>query len=433
MQNQNEWKFVNIFNHYFCFCKGDKCLNKKARQKCKFYFFVNVININKNLYFKTDFIFVDFIFSELSSDDVYPVFREMERQKYPVHYITEKKEIYKEYSYKNKNQLTIILIKKENYYNSGDFLEKYLSLLLKIKAVISGKCTNLHSIANLFYNIEYITYIAVGHGVCYFKDYLFEEYRLYGRKKNDKILIPPSEKFINIAKKYGWNDEDIIKINLPRWDKYRIDKKKISFVKDKNINGNSIFIMFTWRDVYKNAKISSFYINNIANLLKNKLLNSELKKKKINLYFTLHRYIFDKYKEKYKIILKKNEFIKYINQNEISKFLGRSDLIVSDFSSIIFDFMYRRKPFILYIPDAYDTMIKHIYSKDYYNIIDSFKNGTFKFENIYFEIDDTVNKIIYYINNNFNLEPKMVKFYNSFSLKEENSIKEFINYLKNLK
>ena len=74
----------------------------------------------------------------------------MEKKKYPVHYLTEKIEIYNEYSYKEKNKLTIILLKKEKYYHSGDFLEKYLSLFLKLKVVLSGKYTNLHSISFLF-------------------------------------------------------------------------------------------------------------------------------------------------------------------------------------------------------------------------------------------------------------------------------------------
>lgn len=191
--------------------------------------------------------------------------------------------------------------------------------------------------------------------------------------------------------------------------------------------------MFTWRDIYKNKKISSYYINNIAKLLENKSLNEELKNKKLNLYFTLHRYIYDKYKEKYKAISKNNKFIEYINQNEISNYLAKSQLIISDFSSIIFDFIYRRKPFILYIPDAYDPKIKDIYTNDYYYIIESFKKGTFNFENIYLEFNETIKKIIYYINNDFNLEPKLVQFYNSFNLKIENSIIKFINYLKNLK
>ena len=107
-------------------------------------------------------------------------------------------------------------------------------------------------------------------------------------------------------------------------------------------------------------------------------------------------------------------------------------MIVSDFSSIIFDLIFRRKPFIIFIPDANDPQIKDIYTKDYYELIESMKNGTIEFMNKYFNINETINKIIYYINNDFNLEPKMLKFYDSFQLRKGNYINKFINYLNNL-
>ena len=62
-------------------------------------------------------------------------------------------------------------------------------------------------------------------------------------------------------------------------------------------------------------------------------------------------------------------------------------------------------------------------------MINSFKNGTIKFENIYLNINEAINKIIYYINNDFQIEPKLVKFYDSFGLKKGNNINKFINYL----
>ena len=48
---------------------------------------------------------------------------------------------------------------------NGEFLEKYLKIFLKLKATISG--ANIFSIDNLFYNIDYITYICLGHGITY--------------------------------------------------------------------------------------------------------------------------------------------------------------------------------------------------------------------------------------------------------------------------
>ena len=429
----NIWIFENIYNNYFCFCIGKDCFNKIS-QKCKFDLYQYVIDNNRNLYKKTDFLFVDFIFNGLSSDDVYPIFKEMERQKLPVYYVTEKLNIYNRYCKEINKCNTIILVDKYLYINYGDFVEKYLSIILRLKSVISGKYINKHYISFLFYDIDYITYIAVGHGLCYFKDYLYGDYRLYGRKRNDKILIPNSDKIIYIAKKYGWEDKDIIKIDLPRWDYYINNNTLISSLNNKDaIKNNSIFIMFTWRDMKKNKKISSYYINNIKELLNHIILNNKIKEKKIIIYFSFHRYIIDNYFNIFRSFFNKHKQINYIEQIQISECLSKTSLVVTDFSSIIFDLMVRKKPFILYIPDSDDPQLKDIYTLDYYNLILSFKNQSMTFENLFFNINDTINKIIYYININFNLESKLLNFYKSFNLKNGNNIIKFIDYLKNLK
>jgi hypothetical protein len=222
--NENTWNYGNIYDCYFCFCKGFNCLKIKISQKCKYYFNLNIINNNRNVYNKTDYLFVDFIFSELSSDDAFPIFKEMFNQNLPVHYMTESIDIFNEFG-ANKNKCgSIIYVNKNNYTINGDFIEKYLTLFLKLKEVISGGGINFNYINNLFYNIEYISLISITHGVCFFKYFLYEDYNCYGLKRIDKLLIPPSKKIISMAKKYGWKDENLIKLNLPKWDKYTILK-----------------------------------------------------------------------------------------------------------------------------------------------------------------------------------------------------------------
>ena len=294
---EDEWFFKNIFNHYFCYCKGLNCLISEISQNCKYYFYLNIIDKNRNIYKKTDYLFIDYIFKDQSSDDTYPVFQIMEKRRFPVHYITEKKDIYNKYCFKNNECQTIIPMDKESYNLYGDFLEKYLLLMLKLKAVISCKLKAVNFISNLFYTLEYITYISIGHGICYFKEYLYSENRLYGKKMNNKILIPPSNKIIYIAKKYGWEDENIIKCNLPRWDKYNDFKEKMS--------NDSIFIMFTWRSIRKNKKISPYYLQNIISLLTNYKLIKILRTKNITLYFSFHRFFIYRYIKSSKAILKK--------------------------------------------------------------------------------------------------------------------------------
>ena len=130
--------------------------------------------------------------------------------------------------------------------------------------------------------------------------------------------------------------------------------------------------------------------------------------------------------------IKINKNVKFINQNRIIECLINSDLLITDFSSVIFDFIIRKKPYILFIPDSEDIDLQKIYSKSYYNIINYLKNYSI-FKNRFFKIKDAIDKIIYYINNNFELDIEMRKFYNYINLiSGNNNIIKFINYLNNL-
>lgn len=221
------WNVKNLYNHYFCFCLGRYCSEKEIEQNETYNFYLNVIDNNKDIYNKTDYLLADFIFVDKSFDDTYPIFQEMEKRNLPVHYVTEGKSIYNKYCYQNEKCLKIIPFSLKSYIRFGDFLENYLTLLLTLKAVISSKENANSKYSELFYNLDYITYIAIGHGVCYFKDWLYHENRIYGINKNDKILIPATDKIIKIAKKFGWKDENIIKLYLPRWDKYNYNEKDL--------------------------------------------------------------------------------------------------------------------------------------------------------------------------------------------------------------
>jgi hypothetical protein len=138
----------------------------------------------------------------------------------------------------------------KNIIINGDFLEKFLDLILKLKVAVSGS-EFISIIYNdyIFCNIEYITSINVGHGVKYFKSFLYERYSNY--KKYNKLLLSPSKKIISVALKYGWKEENIIKMCLPKWDKYDKSNKKLY---SKKYTKKSIFIFFTKRN-FKNKKI----------------------------------------------------------------------------------------------------------------------------------------------------------------------------------
>lgn len=417
---ENIWYYNNIYNNYFCFFKSSKIsyfLYKTLNQKCKYYLYLNIIDINRNIYNKTDYLFADFSSPETAPGESFLIFNEMNKQNLKVHYMTKREDIYKNFSNYNLTSKNNIIF--DSQYINGNFLEKYLEIILKLKSTISG--AKIFSINNLFYNIEYITYICLGHGISYLKDFLYNDY--YSSKVYNKILIPDSNILISNAKKYGWLDNNIIKIGLPRWD-FLYSKRKINSSKNK-----SIFMMFTWRDLKTDnnqSHISQLYFKNIIELINNYALNIILKDNKITLYFCLHHM-----QEKYKPFFNINKNINYIDQNQIIECLINSDLIITDFSSVIFDFIFRKKPYIIFIPDSEDLDLQNIYSKSYYDKINYLKNGSF-FENRFIKVKIAVDKIIYYINNNFELDLKMENFYNYINLKGENNINNFIQYLKSL-
>ena len=418
---ENIWEFKNFYNNYFCICKGPLCFYYNISKICKYKFYLNIIDKNKDLYNKTDFLLADFFYARTSSDDAYPIFEEMIRLNISAHYMDEKISLYNKFCKGEKYCLKIIPVINGNIFIDDKFLEKYLEIILRLKAVIAGG--EFYSFNNIFKAIDYITYINLGHGVKFFKNFLYKKYSSH--KKYNKLLLPPSNKIISLAKKYGWDDKNIIKNCLPKWDKYDNYREKISNYSNFK-NEKSIFVMFTWRVMKKKKKISPYYLKNIINLINNNELIKSLIKNNITLYFTLHHRLVS-YKKEIKI----NKLIKYIEQNDISNCLRKTNLLISDFSSIIFEMIYQRKPYIIFIPDSEDKNIKNIYNEGYYDIINGLKNGSIDFQNKYFKLDEVINKTLSYIKNGFLIDLKLSNFYDSFEFKCKNNTKTFINYLIN--
>ena len=367
-QVEGRWYFNNVYENYFCFCRGGACINlivfdNKNFQSCKYYFYLTIIDNNRNLYEKNHYLLSDFFQENIESIDAFHIFLEMIKDNLNAHYLTMSPQIYIQFKSENEkslNKMKVIYgVKKIN----GDILEKYFELFLRLKAVIAAE--EYISIDNIFYNIEYIIYIFLGHGVTYIKSFLYHDY--LSPKKYNKILLPPSEKFSSLAIKHGWKNENIIKIGYPRWDKYNKSGNLLPLKELKDKEERAIFMMFTWRIVKKGKTISNLYYQNIYNILNNRKLKKELKANNVKFYFCYHHSL------RRKKLIKFNKNVRIISQNKISTLLKNSSLIITDFSSILFDAIVQKKPLILYIPDGLETNLKDIYSREYYEIIIIFK------------------------------------------------------------
>ena len=421
---KDKWYFKNIYQNYFCFCLGESCvnlliINSLDFQSCKYYFYLSIIDKNKYLYPKTHYLLSDFFNENIESADAYPIFKEMINRNLNAHYITVSQSIYNEFCFNNKNCVEKMQIIFGLRKITGDTLEKYIELILRLKVVIAAE--KFESIDNIFYNIDYITYIFLGHGVTYIKSFLYNDY--LSPKQYNKILLPKTKRFIDLALKAGWKIENIIKIGYPKWDQYKIYNEKENYKSGER----SIFIMFTWRKAKKRKNISNLYFTNILKILYNREINKQLKKNNVKLFFCYHHAL----KVKLRIIKRKN--IRLIEQNEISKLIKNSSLIITDFSSILFDAIVQKKPLILYIPDGLETNLRDIYIKEYYETIMKIKNGEINLFEVFLDVKEVINKIMYYIKNDFVLEESKLKFYNEFRLKNKDNTRKLIKYIRMIK
>ena len=430
LQYNGKWYFKNIYENYFCFCKGESCLNiikfnKDEFQSCKYYFYLTIIDKNKFLYPKTHYLFSDFFDDNIEPSDALPIFQEIIKTNLKAHYITMSWNFYKQFCLMNTKCIKDLQVIYGIRRIDGDVLEKYLELFLKLKVAVAAE--KYDGIDNFFYNVDYIKYIFLGHGVQYIKSYLYNDY--LSPKKYNKMLLPPSEIFTSLALAAGWKNEDIIKITCPKFDKYEIYRKKKLASEYSENNERSIFVMFTWRKLKKGKNVSFLYYENIYKLLNNIEINEQLLLNNVKIYFCYHHAL----KEKKTINVDNDTNIRFISQNEISILLKNSSLIITDFSAILFDAIVQRKPLILYLPDGLDSDLQDIYTEQYYETINKIKNGTIYLNEVYLDFDKVVNKIIYYIKNGFYLEKEKLEFYKKFRLTNKGNTRKFIKYLMSLK
>lgn len=156
----------------------------------------------------------------------------------------------------------------------------------------------------------------------------------------------------------------------------------------------NIMIMPTWRDWYLEEKRTfdelPLYITykRLLEKMENDLKFSE----PYHIYFLLHPVMADFFEQKE---LYKSDTITYIFEpSKITYYLKKSDLLITDYSSISFDYLYMKKPVIFFWFDYEDYSEKRGLFKD----IDSFERICFTDEEVIKTITDiSCNKTKYYL------------------------------------
>lgn len=351
-----------------------------------------------------------------AKDNGYWLFKYI-RENYPeinVHYIIDK-------NYKN------------DYHKIAKFsnIIEYRSLEHKIAFILSDKVISTHIgfIEPWSYKLYKMIldrnnkkkYIFLQHGVTY-ND--VSEFLNKNSTKIDKFITSTKQEYEAIAnnEKYGYFNDEVVQTGFPRFDNLHNNNPK-----------NQILLMPTWRkeltvpsylkdsDSLKDKIfLDSEYYKRFNSLIKNKELEKSLKDNNYKLVFYPHyelqRYIkyFDTENENIVIADKENY--------DVQELLMDSKLLITDYSSIFFDFAYMKKPLIHYCFDE----LSH-YKSGYFDLR---KEGFGKVTSSEDEIVELINK---YIKDNFKLdniyEDRIDK---TFNIRDNKNCERVFNEIKSV-
>ncbi|PFI26653.1 teichoic acid biosynthesis protein B [Bacillus cereus] len=155
----------------------------------------------------------------------------------------------------------------------------------------------------------------------------------------------------HIVKEFGYTEDEVIVTGLARWDALQDESK-----------GNEILLMPTWRSWIKTKEQleESNYWQTYMSFLQSKELHQILEEQDLTLTFFPH-YQTQKFGAE-KLALHKR--IRIIKQGEetVQSLLKRHRLLITDYSTVSFDFAYMNKPVIFYQFD-YDEFYSRHYNE----------------------------------------------------------------------
>ena len=101
--------------------------------------------------------------------------------------------------------------------------------------------------------------------------------------------------------------------------------------------------------------------------------------------------------------------------------------MVTDFSSISFDFIFQNKPSLFYLLDYYE---KFNYKEKI--ILKEFPKCSFIANNTFYNQNSLINKIIYYVERKFRIEDKLKKEYENVFYYKKNIIQRIVGIINNI-
>ena len=249
------------------------------------------------------------------------------------------------------------------------------------------------------------------HGVT--KDDISDWMSKYDKNLSLLVTVNDQEKESFYNEGYGFDPEIIQTLGFPRYDNL------------KNNNNKQILIIPTWRKSLrgnKNIFVKSEYYKLLNDLLNNQELIDFAKENEYDIIFKAHPELeknINDTDERYIDLFDINDYIKLSTQESYQELFNSSSLLITDYSSVFFDFAYEKKPVIYYQPT------ENHYQKGYFDY------ESMGFGEIVRDRNTLLKKIEEYVDNNCKMKDKYVERVNNFfKYTDKNNSKRVYEWIK---
>ncbi|MCG1028150.1 CDP-glycerol glycerophosphotransferase family protein [Virgibacillus halodenitrificans] len=276
----------------------------------------------------------------------------------------------------------------EGYGNVIDFKSKehILRTILAKKVISSHHPDYLYPLrTQKFKNKVKADKVFLQHGVMGTKNMVAN----YGKKApafdTDLFMVSSDFEKSMIVNDFGYQPEEVFVTGLSRFDTL--------FKKDVPLK-RQVLIIPTWRDWIGNEDVffESEYYARYQSLVNNVKLRKQAEEQNFTILFCLHPNM-QRFSKHFDV-----PGIRVINQGEVDvqQLIKESMLMITDYSSVGFDFSFLHKPIIYYQFDRRRFIGKRPSHLDLNNDLPG---------PICFEEEDVINQLTYYVSTNFVMEP----------------------------
>lgn len=329
--------------------------------------------------------------------------------RYLFEYALSQHDTIKHYYVANKDIKNQLKIDKNKIITYGSIKHKILYLFADklITSFLGEKFYNpfLNDNKKLYSNIIHKPKYFIQHGIIY-KD-LTSNIKRFNHELELLLTTTNSEYESFFDYNYNYSKDVVQLLGLPRFDKLNNTHLK-----------NQILFCPTWRQELQNNPQfeESTYYHMINDFLNNQQLQEILKKYDYKMIFKPHPELLQDL-NKFKI----NKNIKISTNEDYKTLFNNSKILITDYSSVFFDFAYLKKPIIYYQNDE-----KFHYDEGYFNY------ETDGFGDVIQDISKLINKIEYYLQNDCQMENKYLERINkTFKFHDKNNCQRVYTWIKN--